>query len=90
MKTTIVCPNKNDLAWEKLVELGDERLCYIAFFRNGEVIPDAATARQILKIKPEAGQKQTPSAVPVEARKTPRGGGPRSRARQQTRRALCK
>lgn len=68
MKTAIACPNKNDPAWKKLVaEIGEER-SYIAFFRNGDVIPDAATARWILKIRPEAEQKPSPPATPVETR----------------------
>jgi hypothetical protein len=69
MKTAIVCPNKNDPAWKKLVaEIGEER-SYIAFFRNGDVIPDAATARQVLKIKPEAGREPTMPTAPVETLK---------------------
>jgi len=68
MKTAIVCPNKNDSAWKNLVaEIGEVR-SFIAFFRNGDVIPDAATARQLLNIKPEAGRKPPPPATPVETR----------------------
>jgi len=68
MKTAIVCPNKNDPAWKRLVvEIGEDR-AFIAFFRNSDVIPDAATARQLLNIKPEAGRKPSPPATPVETR----------------------
>ncbi|MGD1089432.1 MAG: hypothetical protein ABR955_12010 [Verrucomicrobiota bacterium] len=62
MKTTIVCPNKNDPAWKKLVkELGDERYAYISFFRNNNVIPDVGRARAILGLK---------AAAPLMAKQT--------------------
>jgi hypothetical protein len=67
MKTTIVCPNKNDPAWMRLVaEIGETR-SFIAFFRNGDVIPDTATARRILT-RPEAERKPAPRAESVETR----------------------
>jgi hypothetical protein len=51
-----------------VAEIGEERRAFIAFFRNGDVIPDAATARWILKIRPEAEQKPSSPAAPVETR----------------------
>ncbi len=47
----IVCPNKSDPAWKKLVTEIGEAPAYIAFFRNGDSIPDVATARAILGLK---------------------------------------
>jgi hypothetical protein len=66
MKTQIICPNKNDPAWKTLVNAIGETYSYIAFFRNGNVIPDATKARQLLNIKAEAEPKLTPPAAPVE------------------------
>ena len=49
----IICPNKNDPAWKKLVaglgggERGEAR-AYIAFFRNGDEIPNVKTALALL------------------------------------------
>jgi hypothetical protein len=68
MKTAFVCPNKNNPAWMRLVaEIGETR-SFIAFFRNGDVIPDTATARRILKIRPDVGRKPAPRAESVETR----------------------
>jgi|GEM_PF-4065790 hypothetical protein len=47
----IICPNKKDPAWEKLVQAIGEAPAYISFFRNGNQIPDPATARAILGMK---------------------------------------
>ena len=47
----ITCPNKNDAAWKTLVEAIGEAPAFIAFFRNGDVIPDPATARALLGMK---------------------------------------
>jgi len=66
MKTQIICPNKNDPAWKTLVKAIGEVRSYIAFFRNGNVIPDATKAQQLLNIKAEAGPKLTPPTAPVE------------------------
>jgi hypothetical protein len=54
MKKSIICPNKNDPAWIRLVEAIGEDRSYLAFFRNGDVIPDVATARAKLGIKQTA------------------------------------
>jgi hypothetical protein len=62
MKPEIICPNKNDPAWKSLVNAIGEVRSYIAFFRNGNIIPDAAKARQLLKIKPEAERNAIPAA----------------------------
>ena len=63
MKTPIVCPNKKDPAWKKLVEAIGEAPAYISFFRNGDQIPDPATARAILGMKDTKplAPKRTPS-----------------------------
>jgi hypothetical protein len=66
MKTQIICPNKNDPAWKSLVNAIGEVRSYIAFFRNGNLIPDATKARQLLNIKAEAGPKLTPAIAPAE------------------------
>ena len=66
MKTQIICPNKNDPAWNTLVKAIGEVRSYIAFFRNGNVIPDATKAWQLLDIKAEVGPKLTPAIAPVE------------------------
>jgi hypothetical protein len=66
MKTQIICPNKNDPAWKTLVNAIGETYSFIAFFRNGNLIPDTTKARQLLNIKAEAGPKLTPPAAPVE------------------------
>jgi hypothetical protein len=50
----IICPNKNDPAWKRLVEAIGEDRSYLAFFRNGNVIPDVATGRAKLGIKQTA------------------------------------
>jgi hypothetical protein len=72
MKNSIICPNKNDPAWKRLVaEIGEDR-AYIAFFRNGDVIPDVVTARALLFRKsptlpapePETKPAATPSPAP--------------------------
>jgi hypothetical protein len=68
MKTQIICPNKNDPAWIRLVaEIGEAR-SFIAFFRNGNLIPDVLMARQLLNIKPKTGRKPAPRAESVEIR----------------------
>jgi hypothetical protein len=66
MKTQISCPNKNDPAWEILVNAIGEVRSYIAFFRNENVIPDPTRARQLLKIGPDARPNPPPLAAPVE------------------------
>ena len=48
---TVICPNKNDPAWKRLVEAIGEDCSYLAFFRNGDVIPDPATAWGLLGVK---------------------------------------
>jgi hypothetical protein len=49
--TTIICPNKTLPEWKRLVaDIGDAP-AYLAFFRNGNVIPSPATARAILGMK---------------------------------------
>jgi hypothetical protein len=65
MKTQIICPNKNDPAWKTLVKAIGEVRSFIAFFRNGNAIPDATKARQLLNIKAEPGPKLTPPVAPV-------------------------
>jgi len=50
----IVCPNKKDLAWKTLVQAIGEDCSYLAFFRNGNVIPDPVKARAILGMKAAA------------------------------------
>jgi hypothetical protein len=54
MKTPIVCPNKKDPAWKKLVEAIGEAPAYISFFRNANQIPDPAKARMLLGMKAAA------------------------------------
>jgi len=45
----MLCPNTNSAEWEKLVKaLGNKDDAYRAFFRNGDAIPDAETARKLL------------------------------------------
>jgi len=51
MKTPIVCPQKNDPAWRMLVQAIGEAPAFIAFFRNGDVIPDPVKARALLGMK---------------------------------------
>ena len=65
MKTQIICPNKNDPAWKTLVKAIGEVRSYVAFL-DRKSTPDAARARQLLKIKQEAGPKPNPPAAPVE------------------------
>lgn len=74
----IICPNKNDPAWKKLVaDLGGgkrgEAKAYIAFFRNGDKIPNVETARALLFRKapmPTAPEPETkPAAAPSPAPK---------------------
>jgi hypothetical protein len=49
MKSKIVCPNRASAEWQSLVEaIGDERKAFLAFFRNGDDIPDVATAWKLL------------------------------------------
>jgi hypothetical protein len=56
----ILCPPKNE-AWKSLVDsLGDERHAYVAFFRNGDKLPDLATATKLLGPIPE---KPSSSAI---------------------------
>jgi hypothetical protein len=77
MKKSIICPNKNDPAWKLLVaELADEALAYISFFRNGDVIPDVATARAKLGIKQTA---PVPSPKrPLSKSKKPKATAPKA------------
>lgn len=69
----IICPNKNDPAWKKLVaDLGGgergEAMAYIAFFRNGYEIPNVETALALLFRKtqtpPATEQETKPAAAP--------------------------
>ncbi len=53
----IVCPDKSKPEWKSLIDgLGDERKGYLAFFRNGEKIPELARANEILRPKSQAPQ----------------------------------
>ena len=72
MKNSIICPNKNDPAWKTLVQAIGEDRSYLAFFRNGDVIPDVVTARALLfgksptlpAPKPETKPAAAPSPAP--------------------------
>jgi hypothetical protein len=66
----IICPNKNDPAWKRLVaEIGENR-SYIAFFRNDNAIPDVATARALLFRKsPMPLAPLTPKQTPSKSQK---------------------
>jgi hypothetical protein len=44
----IICPNKSDPAWKNLVAAIGEPQAFLAFFRNGDSIPDTATAWKLL------------------------------------------
>jgi hypothetical protein len=50
----LICPRKNDPAWKLLVEAIGEAPAFLAFFRNGNVIPDPVAARAILGMKAAA------------------------------------
>ena len=73
MKTPIICPNKNDPAWKTLVQAIGEDRSYLAFFRNGDVIPDVVTARALLFGKsptlPAPELETKPTAAPSPAPK---------------------
>jgi hypothetical protein len=59
----IICPNKATDEWRQLVAgLGDERLAFIAFFRNHDEIPTVEVAWQKLGMQP----LQPPAAAPVK------------------------
>ena len=50
----VICPNKTLPEWKRLVADIGEAPAYLVFFRNGNVIPDPATARAILGMKTAA------------------------------------
>jgi hypothetical protein len=78
MKAKIVCPNRATAEWKSLVEgLNDEAKAFLAFFRNGDSIPDVATAWKLLSPKkkpaesanpPHADHLQRPSRFPAMSR----------------------
>lgn len=71
----IICPNKKDPAWKKLVEAIGEAPAYIVFFRNQNTIPDPAAALAILGMKADAppAPKQT-----LSKSKKPKASAPKA------------
>ena len=56
----LTCPPKHTAEYKSLVkDLGDDDLAHIAYFRNGDVLPDAARARELLGM---AGGKENKAA----------------------------
>jgi hypothetical protein len=62
----IVCPNKSDPAWKKLVAQIGEPRAFLAFFRNGNFIPDVATAWKLLSPKNGAVESVADAPSPFE------------------------
>jgi hypothetical protein len=69
----INCPNKNDPGWKRLVadlgggERGEAR-AYVAFFRNGDKIPNVETALSLLFRKPPTLPASEPAKKLAAAR----------------------